>query len=80
MTRWFGHSWGAPACAPEDHVETPVGMPCAGHEHCHAERPAVIEDGDQGLLLPYLAGAGEPVQSVAYHLDCWLHEIGADRL
>lgn len=73
--RWFGESWGAPACDPRAEVPVPVGMACAGHEHCHEHRSATIEPGDQGITLPgYLGGT---LQTVAYHLDCWLHEIGA---
>lgn len=88
MTKWFGESWGAPVCEPGSHIAIPVGMPCAGHEHMHERawdirgnrpRSAVIEQWDQGVLLPYYA-AGNEVDLLAYHLDCWLHEVGADRL
>lgn len=73
--KWFGESWGAPACDPASHVDTPVGMECEGHEHLHGPlRPREIELGDQGITVP------GPDGRVVYHLDCWLHEVGADRL
>jgi hypothetical protein len=75
--RWFGESWGAPVCDPRAHVATPLGWQCAGHDHMHEHRSALIEDGDQGVTLPYYHAA---VTMLAYHLDCWLHEVGVDRL
>jgi hypothetical protein len=75
--RWFGESWGAPVCDPRTHVDTPVGRPCAGHGHMHGPlRPEAIEDGDQGVTVPWL---GVPRERLVYHLDCWLHEVGADQ-
>lgn len=75
--RWFGESWGAPVCDPRAHVETPVDRRCFGHDHLHpAGRSELIEEGDQGVMIPYQAF--KPT-SIAYHLDCWLHEVGADR-
>lgn len=75
--RWFGESWGAPVCDPRTHIETPVGMVCIGHPHLHNEqnRYAGILSEDQGITMP-----GPDGERVAFHLDCWLHEIGADRL
>lgn len=78
MTKWFGESWGAPVCEPEEHVPTPVGRACYGHQHMHEDRSSVIEPGDQGVTLPFYSTAG--VLTIAFHLDCWLHEVGADRL
>jgi hypothetical protein len=78
-TRWFGESWGAPVCAPRAEVPTPVGKLCQGHAHMHHElRPEAIAEGDQGVMIPHL----HPVSTEwwAWHLDCWLHEIGVDRL
>lgn len=72
--RWFGESWGAPVCDPRAHVETPVGMDCAGHDHMHKARSGVVEPGDQGVTLPFYSTAG--VITIAYHLECWLHAIG----
>ena len=77
--RWFGESWGAPVCEPELHVETPVDMVCLGHDHMHSTRSSFIKAGDQGVTLPDY-GRTDRVTRVAYHLDCWLHEVGADRL
>lgn len=76
--RWFGESWGAPVCDPRAHIETPVGRACYGHGHMHEERSSVIEPDDQGVSLPFYSTAG--VIQIAYHLDCWLHEVGVDRL
>jgi hypothetical protein len=78
--RWFGEDWGAPVCDPRTHVPTPVGAPCAGHDHLHnLGRTVAIKAGDQGVLIPYLDGGGLG-QVIAYHLTCWLHEVGADRI
>jgi hypothetical protein len=77
--RWFGESWGAPVCDPRARIEPPVGMACIGHPHLHEDRPVAILPDDQGVTMPHLSGDGL-VGTVAYHLDCWLHEIGADRL
>lgn len=79
MTKWFGESWGAPVCEPSEHVDPPVGELCAGHPHMHHEfRPEVIAADDQGVMIPYLGNDERTYQ--AWHLDCWLHEIGVDRL
>ena len=74
--RWFGESWGAPVCDPEQHVETPVGMVCIGHDHLHSDRSAFIVAGDQGVTMPYVRRTA-PLVWVAFHLECWLHEVGA---
>lgn len=79
MIGWFGESWGAPVCDPELHVETPVGWQCIGHDHLHVDRSPLIEEGDQGVTLPLYVEPGR-ADRAAYHLDCWLHEVGADRL
>lgn len=77
--RWFGESWGAPVCDPRTHIETPVGKLCKGHDHTHKDwDDQVIREGDQGVTVPYQGPDG--VKPLPYHLDCWLHEIGADRL
>jgi hypothetical protein len=76
VTKWFGESWGAPVCEPDNHIETPTWMLCAGHDHMHTHRSRTVQAGDQGVTIPYLGHSTE----IAYHLDCWLHEIGADRL
>ncbi len=75
--KWFGESWGAPVCDPDDHVEPPVGMPCARCDR------AIIED-DQGVFLPLLTMKVEPdvagvleVEVQPWHLDCFLRSVGA---
>lgn len=65
--RWFGTTWKAPICDPRAHVETPVGLRCARCE----ER---IASGDRGLTVP----VHPPGPRLAWHLKCWLREIGAD--
>jgi len=63
----FGESWGAPICDPEHGVplrETPVGEDCI-----RCGQP--IEEGDQGVSLPYIGFEGEPPE-IHYHLDCFL--------
>lgn len=77
--RWFGKSWEAPVCDPRAHVETPVGMVCIGHDHMHQKRSRRVLPGDQGVTMPYLGTTGR-VERCAYHLECWLHEVGVDRL
>jgi hypothetical protein len=69
--KWFGESWQAPICAPEDEVGTPVGAACLLCE-------APIAEGDQGVIMPY---SGELVDGlvmarmVPEHLDCFLDSI-----
>jgi hypothetical protein len=80
MASWFGEPWGAPACDPDSHTETPVGQPCA-----ECERSIAADD--QGMLIPWLQGeqtsdgymldTAKPTE-LAYHLDCFLRLIGAD--
>jgi hypothetical protein len=77
--RWFGESWDAPICDPELHIEVPVGMICFGHDHMHEGRTVEIMPSDQGVTMPYVR-EDRTVGRCAYHLDCWLHEVGADRL
>lgn len=77
--KWFGRSWGAPVCDPRDHVDTPVGEICYGHAHMHEGRELIDAD-DDGVLIPYYGEDAPLTNRIAYHLDCWLHEIGADRL
>jgi hypothetical protein len=54
---WFGESWGAPCCDPDEQVETPVGAGCA-----FCAEP--IADGDRGFV-----GPGDALPS---HLECTL--------
>lgn len=66
--KWFGESWGAPCCTPEEHIETPDGEACPGCQRS-------IRMGDQGVELPYL-GTDKTWDWLDYHLDCFLEEIG----
>lgn len=70
MTHWFGQSWGAPACEPEDHIPVPVGSLCL-----QCKEPILVHD--QGVTMPLVSLEGEEyvTRSLAYHLDCWLKHI-----
>jgi len=57
--KWFGESWGAPACDPEEHTETPVGEDCF---HCDEE----IVEGDSGIQ--YVSGQ-------YCHTNCFLRQV-----
>lgn len=59
---WFGESWGAPMCAPEDRVDVPAGEPCGW-----CDEP--IEPGGRGAAAYTSPGGAD---FVAYHLECWL--------
>ena len=48
--RWFGKPWGAEACDPASHVETPVGEICMWCDEPIAEE-------DRGFLMPHLGAA-----------------------
>lgn len=65
--RWFGKSWGAPVCEPEEQAPTPVGLTCP---ECEQR----IEQGDQGVTMP-LVRADQTLALGAWHLDCWLHHV-----
>lgn len=78
--RWFGKDWGAPACEAGQHFNTPVGTPC---DVC--EQP--IAKGDDGVISPVVNAFTRPVPgtglqgigvpSIVFHLDCFMHHIGA---
>lgn len=68
MSSWFGASWGAPACDPEFHVETPVGAVCTRCDQA-------IRVTDQGVVLPLLSADLNVTASIAYHLDCFLKSV-----
>lgn len=68
--KWFGESWGAGCCTPEDHIATPVGEPCI-----RCARP--LMPGDIGISMPLATQEGVGVAH--YHLGCSLESIlGAD--
>jgi hypothetical protein len=62
MSQWFGDSWGAPCCDPEEHVATPV------RESCGECDRRIVED-DQGFVLP------GPTGPVVYHQVCFLRTV-----
>lgn len=65
--QWFGESWGAPICDPQDHAPNPGGqcMRC----------DAAITSTDQGVLIPHY---GFDVRD-AFHLRCFLEAVGIAR-
>lgn len=68
--KWFGESWGAPVCAPEDHAPVPGGA-CTVCEE-------LFKAADQGLILPFLGGPGDPSE-LPYHLGCFREALGIGR-
>lgn len=65
--RWFGPSWGAPVCAPDNRVEVPVGKFC---QDCRVK----VERGDQGLMIPYAHDGVATMEP--HHLNCFLDVVG----
>lgn len=63
--KWFGQSWGAPACEPGDRVETPVGRLCLW-----CQEP--IAAGDQGFLIPHV---DTTITLKPHHLECQIRSI-----
>jgi hypothetical protein len=61
---WWGESWGAPACDPELHVPTPVGMDC---EWCDE----TIEKDDRGFTMPVMGSD----LTIYYHQPCFLRSV-----
>lgn len=69
--KWFGESWRAPVCEPEDEVETPVGAACL-----LCDEP--IAAGDQGIVMPFsgdIVDGRLTARPVPEHLDCYLDSI-----
>jgi hypothetical protein len=66
--KWFGESWGAPVCDPENHVPVPIH-----HECIHCGDP--IEPDDQGLILPYSGMSPSDPAWVPYHKMCLFASI-----
>lgn len=64
---WFGETWGAPICDPDDRVGTPVGDRCL---LCDEE----IEPLDQGVITPFVNEHGR-AKLVPEHLDCFLDTV-----
>ena len=65
--KWFGESWGAPVCKPENHAATPTA-PCA---HCNL----AFRKSDSGIILPFAGGPGDPPE-LPYHRLCLLWQMG----
>lgn len=65
--KWFGDSWGAPICQPEEWAPTPTHKACL---ECSED----IRLGDRGFLVPY----SKDGSYVAFHLQCMLGSVGAD--
>lgn len=63
---WFGESWGAPVCEPEQHTSTPVGRICI-----ECDKP--VADGDTGFVTPLARPDG--VESLVYHRVCFLRTV-----
>ena len=68
MSGWFGKSWGAPACDPEEHFATPVGEACM-----RCGEP--ITESDQGIIMPVVNPDLTSARVRPWHLDCLLEEI-----
>lgn len=64
--KWFGKSWGAPCCEPEDHTDTPVGRHCFRCDE-------LILVGDQGVSTPLVHK--DSVITTHEHLECFLRRI-----
>lgn len=70
--QYFGEPWDAPVCDPDDpdsvpQAATPVGRPCM---RCKS----LINDGDQGLLIPYAPEEGAPSLE-PWHRLCFMRDI-----
>lgn len=64
--KWFGESWGAPVCEPDDHVDRPDAS-CV-----YCMKPLIV--GDQGLVVPFAGGPGDPIE-VAFHRKCFMRSV-----
>jgi hypothetical protein len=82
--QWFGEAWDAPINEDVKHGPTPVGLRCAGG--CGVR----IQPEDQGVLIPIMTSKQnadgdkhvyilENQQHIAYHLVCFLKELGVHR-
>lgn len=66
--KWFGESWGAPVCEPEEHVRTPDG------EVCPCGCLTIIYPGDAGFVIPHVQEDGF-VELLAWHRDHFLRTV-----
>jgi hypothetical protein len=69
--KWFGESWGAPLCSEEDRIETPVNEECFGCDK-------LVVEGEQGVVLPFMADKNDPRTTAPYHKDCFIRGILGD--
>lgn len=69
--KWFGESWGAPVCVPEDHVATPVGASCL---RCHE----TVAAEDIGVMMPYFGALDAPVELIPMHHACLMRSVIPD--
>lgn len=67
VLKWFGASWGAPVCAPEDQTPVPV-------DRCVVCEKQFFDD-DQGIILPFVGEPDDPTE-LAYHLACFREALG----
>lgn len=67
--KWFGESWGAPVCTPENHAPKPQERCAACGMH--------FQDSDRGVILPFLGGPEDPPE-LPYHHRCLMRALGLD--
>jgi hypothetical protein len=65
--KWFGESWGAPCCDPEEQVPVPDGEVCPRCMHS-------IRPDDQGIEMAYLLEDGD-VDTLSWHRRCLMDAI-----
>jgi len=65
--KWFGESWHAPVCEPDEHIETPVGEDCG-----YCDEP--IAEGDRGLRMPFVGDPSEKGYMNAHQM-CLLRAV-----
>lgn len=59
--QWFGESWGAPVCDPEQKIDIPVEEKCARCGLDFASPSFDLPSGSQGFAVPFI--------------DVWVREI-----
>lgn len=70
--KWFGISWKAPVCIPENHVATPKG-------DCYlCEHP--IHPGHAGVIVPFGGPPEDTRTEVALHLRCYINGLVTNRV
>jgi hypothetical protein len=66
--RWFGESWGAPVCRPENKAPVPTTLTCY---RCGQR----IREGDQGFLDRAWSDADENFFPWVMHKNCFLRNV-----